>query len=111
MELLLIISNEHFVENPSLRDRHGNEKDVEQLQELWQFLNFEVVLKRDLVSEEIYDVLRDISRMDHSLFDCFVCCLLSHGADGGIFGIDCELVEIKDITALFKGVCMPISCQ
>lgn len=105
--IALIISNEHFVENPSLRDRQGNQKDVEQLQELWQFLNFEVILKHDLVSEEIYDVLRDISRMDHSLFDCFVCCLLSHGADGGIFGTDCELVEIKDITALFKGVACP----
>lgn len=105
--IALIISNQHFEENPSLRDRQGNEKDVEHLRDLWQFLNFEVVLKEDLNSQEIYAALRDISYMDHSQYDCFVCCLLSHGADGGIYGTDCELVEIKDITAMFKGVACP----
>ena len=105
--ITLIISNEHFEENPSLQDRQGNQKDVEQLRDLWQFLNFEVVLRQDLVSQEIYNAIREISTMDHSQYDCFVCCLLSHGADGGIFGTDCELVEIKDITAMFKGVACP----
>lgn len=105
--IALIISNEHFEENPSLRDRRGNEIDVQHLQELWQFLNFEVILKQDLVSQDIYTALREISTLDHSQYDCFVCCLLSHGADGGIFGTDCELVEIKDITAMFKGVACP----
>ena len=105
--IALIISNEHFVENPYLRDRQGNEQDVQHLQELWQFLNFEVILQRDLESQEVYNVLREISAKDHSQYDCFVCCLLSHGENGGIFGTDCELVEIQDITALFKGVACP----
>ena len=80
---------------------------VQHLQELWQFLNFEVILQRDLESQEVYNVLREISAKDHSQYDCFVCCLLSHGENGGIFGTDCELVEIQDITALFKGVACP----
>ena len=105
--IALIISNEHFVENPYLRDRQGNKQDVQHLQELWQFLNFEVILQRDLESQEVYNVLREISAKDHSQYDCFVCCLLSHGENGGIFGTDCELVEIQDITALFKGVACP----
>ena len=105
--IALIISNEHFGGNPLLRDRQGNEKDIEQLQELWSFLNFQVEIKRDLNSQDIYNVMREISTLDHSQFDCFVCCLLSHGAHGGIYGTDSELVEIKDITALFKGVACP----
>lgn len=105
--IALIISNEHFEENPSLRNRQGNQKDVDHLRELWQFLNFEVILRQDLVSQEIYNAIREVSTMDHSQYDCFVCCLLSHGADGGIFGTDCKLVEIKDITAMFKGVACP----
>ena len=105
--IALIISNEHFVENPHLRDRQGNEQDVQHLQELWQFLNFEVILQQDLESQDMYNVLREISAKDHSQYDCFVCCLLSHGENGGIFGSDCELVEIQDITALFKGVACP----
>lgn len=105
--IALIISNEHFRGNPDLRDRQGNEKDVEHLRELWQFLNFEVIVRSDLESQDVYDVVRGISTMDHNDFDCFVCCLLSHGADGGIYGTDSMLVEIKDITAMFKGVACP----
>ena len=105
--IAVIVSNEHFEENSFLRNRQGNEKDVQHLQELWRFLNFEVVLHRDLDSQQMYGTLRDISTMDHSQYDCFVCCLLSHGANGGVYGTDCELVEIKDITALFKGVACP----
>ena len=105
--IALIIGNEHFGGNPLLRDRQGNEKDIEHLQELWSFLNFQVEIRRDLNSQDIYNVMREISTLDHSQFDCFVCCLLSHGAHGGIYGTDSELVEIKDITALFKGVACP----
>lgn len=105
--IALIISNEHFQGNPDLRDRQGNEKDVKHLSELWEFLNFEVIVRADLESEDIYDVLRGISTMDHRKFDCFVCCLLSHGANGGIYGTDSTLVEIKDITSMFKGVACP----
>ena len=105
--IALIISNEHFVENPYLRDRRGNEQDVQHLRELWQFLNFEVILQQDLESQDIFSVVREISARDHSQYDCFVCCLLSHGKNGGIYGTDCRLVEIQDITALFKGVACP----
>ena len=105
--IALIISNEHFQGNPDLRDRQGNEKDVEHLRELWEFLNFQVMVRLDLESGDIYGVLRNISTMDHGEFDCFVCCLLSHGANGGIYGTDSTLVEIKDITSMFKGVACP----
>lgn len=105
--IALIISNERFEGNPDLRDRQGNQKDVNQLRELWQFLNFDVIVESQLESHEMYNVIRRISTMDHSNFDCFVCCLLSHGANGGIYGTDSVLVEIKYITAMFKGVACP----
>ena len=63
--IALIISNEHFQGNPDLRDRQGNEKDVEHLRELWEFLNFQVMVRLDLESGDIYGVLRNISTMDH----------------------------------------------
>ena len=101
--IALIISNEHF-ENPStLPNREGNEQDVQHLQELWQFLHFEVDLRPDLTSEAMYKVLKEISaEVDHSQYDCFVCCLLSHGENDGIFGTDGKPVKIQDITALFR---------
>ncbi|XP_074625238.1 caspase-8-like isoform X2 [Acropora palmata] len=39
--IALIIGNEHFGGSTLLRDRQGNEKDIEHLQELWSFLNFQ----------------------------------------------------------------------
>ena len=103
--IALIISNEHF--GGKLKDRQGTEKDVEHLQELWSFLNFLPEIRRDLNSQDIYNFMREMSTRDHSQFDCFVCCLLSHGANGGIYGTDAVLVEIKRITSLFRGVECP----
>lgn len=105
--IALIISNEHFQGNPDLRDRQGNQKDVDQLRELWEFLHFEVIVRAELQSHEMYDCMRGISTMDHSNFDCFVCCLLSHGANGAIYGTNSELLEINTITSMFKGVACP----
>ena len=102
--IALIIGNEQFA---TLPDRKGNEKDVQHLRELWQFLNFEVDVQPDLKSRDMLDVLKKISAKDHRQYDCFVCCLLSHGKNDGIFGTDGELVKIQDITALFRGTECP----
>lgn len=107
--IAVIVSNEHFTEgNPArLRDRNGTECDVENLKALWEKLHFRVIVRRDLPAYEMYNTMRNISIMDHSNYDCLVCCLLSHGANGGIYGTDCQLIEIKEITAQFKGNACP----
>ncbi|KAJ3595742.1 hypothetical protein NHX12_005045 [Muraenolepis orangiensis] len=35
--------------------------------------------------------------------DAFVCCILSHGAEGQVIGVDLEKLSIKDITSAFDG--------
>ena len=107
--IALIISNEKFQEdNPAqLRDRNGTLCDEENLKDLWRKLHFKVVIEKNLRAFEIYNVIRNMSAKDHSNYDCFVCCLLSHGANGGIYGTDGELVEIREITAQFKGNACP----
>ena len=39
-------------------------------------------------------------RMDHSKHSCFVCCILSHGDEGVIYGTD-GTVEIREFTSYF----------
>ena len=39
---------------------------------------------------------------DHTDADCFVCVFLSHGEDGHVFSRNGK-VDIKEITALFRG--------
>ena len=94
----LIISNEKFDQSPEdLRERRGTETDAENLEKLWSNLNFVVKVERNLKAHKIYDVVREFSQKDHSNFDCFVCCLLSHGKNGAIYGSDSELLPLGQI--------------
>ena len=104
----LIISNQNFEESPeNLRERRGTECDSVNLEGLWRNLHFIVETKKNLKAHEIYDVVREFSMKDHSSFDCFVCCLLSHGKNGGIFGSDSKLVALNQITSQLTGVSCP----
>ena len=56
----------------------------------------------------MYDQLDEIRRTDHRDYDCFVCCILSHGQnDEEVFGSDGVVNNIKDLTGLFTGVKCP----
>lgn len=99
----LIISNRTFSGNRNLVERNGTEKDVENLKILWEKLHFEVVIKENKTASEMYDIAREYSSKDHSNKNSFVCCLLSHGVHGGIYGSDSELLELGLITSQFKG--------
>lgn len=102
--ICLIFNNKKFNENHThLQERMGTEKDVESLKLLWEKLHFNVIIKTDLTAHEMYDTARDYSRLNHSNYDCFVCCILSHGIQGGIYGSDGEVIEIGLITQQFKG--------
>ena len=42
------------------------------------------------------------SLIDHTAFNCFVCCILTHGELGEICGIDSTTVDIMDLVACFN---------
>lgn len=42
--------------------------------------------------------------MDHMNKDCFVCCILSHGDKGIIFGTDGQEIPIQELTTSFTGL-------
>ena len=47
--------------------------------------------------------LRELSKLNHSSFDCMIVAILSHGIDGAIYGIDEHLVKVEDIVRYFDG--------
>lgn len=104
--ICLIFNNKKFADNrlPQLQERLGTEKDVENLRRLWEKLHFNVVIKTNLSANDMYATARDFSNLDHSNYDCFVCCILSHGINGGIYGSDGEVIEIHQITSQFRGL-------
>ena len=60
----------------------------------------------DVSAADMTRLIHDMARLDHSDYDCFACCILTHGRLGEVFGSDGVSVEIRDLTAALK----PSSC-
>ena len=107
--IALIVNVKNFLrkEGVNLCEREGSDKDAKELEELWARLGFTVKCACEKVKAyNIYDVLREtakeIDKQQNS--NCFVCCIMSHGTMGSIYGSDAELLGIKDIIDLFKEI-------
>ncbi|XP_044526575.1 caspase-8-like [Gracilinanus agilis] len=106
----LIINNFDFqkarLERPEhqfLKDRTGTNEDAEALKNIFEELHFDIQPFQDLTAVEIRLVLKTFKDKNHESKDCFVCCLLSHGNRGTIYGTDGKEVPIWDLTSYFSG--------
>ncbi|XP_054064286.1 caspase-10 isoform X4 [Rissa tridactyla] len=96
----LVINNVEF--DRSLQERKGSCKDAEELQRVFTWLGLDVRTYKNLTSWEIKDLMRTWQHLqDHKDRDCFICCILSHGESGAIYGKDEELVSIRMIMSHF----------
>uniref|UniRef100_A0A5F5PEC5 Caspase-8 n=1 Tax=Equus caballus TaxID=9796 RepID=A0A5F5PEC5_HORSE len=66
-------------------------------------LHFEVVPYKNSTAKDICDALREYQEMDHKKKDCFICCILSHGDKGIIYGCDGQEASIYELTSYFTG--------
>ncbi|XP_015233508.1 PREDICTED: caspase-8-like [Cyprinodon variegatus] len=123
----LIINNEKFpslsVENGKLR--RGTDKDAESLAKVFSWLGFRVLMCKDQTKDRMDQTLQcfaspgdaiqvqdlvikewsenrftDLQQLPHH-GDVFVCCILTHGAQGVVLGTDLEPLEIKEIKHFF----------
>uniref|UniRef100_F7ID68 Caspase-8 n=1 Tax=Callithrix jacchus TaxID=9483 RepID=F7ID68_CALJA len=79
----------------------------EALSKTFKELHFEIRPYNDCTREEIYEILQSYQRMDHSNKDCFICCILSHGDKGIIYGTDGHEAPIYELTSQFTGLKCP----
>ena len=73
---------------------------------MFEGLKFTVQCHNDVSAADMTRLMHDMARLDHSDYDCFICCILTHGRLGEVFGSDGVSVEIRDLTAALK----PSSC-
>ncbi|XP_012866144.1 PREDICTED: caspase-8 isoform X2 [Dipodomys ordii] len=105
----LIFNNYDFSEArklPSLqkmKDRNGTKLDEDTLCQTFKELHFETVLFQNYTAGDISEVLQSYQNTDHSEKDCFICCILSHGDRGIIYGTDGKKASIYDLTSYFTG--------
>ncbi|XP_065917252.1 caspase-3-like [Dysidea avara] len=92
----------HHVEK-ALPNREGSLVDENNLRITWECLGYKVQVLKNLKASELLQQLMQIALHSHENYDSFVCCILSHGNVGGIYGTDGELVEFSEIFKLFQG--------
>ncbi|XP_029462106.1 caspase-8 isoform X2 [Rhinatrema bivittatum] len=107
--ICLIINNHNFekarLEIPklqNLRNRNGTDIDAEDLRSVFTMLHFKPEVHQDLTAQGILKTLNKYSTRNHQASDCFVCCILSHGDKGVIFGTDGQEVPIPKLTTFFS---------
>lgn len=74
---------------------------------VFEWLGFEVEVQRDLSRDTMLSLLDELRKRDHSQFDCFVCCVLSHGLEGTVYGVDGNQVKLRELTEFFSGKLCP----
>ncbi|XP_062871914.1 caspase-9 [Trichomycterus rosablanca] len=108
--MCLIINNVEFNPASNLNNRKGSDIDCERLEKRFQSLNFEVVVKRNQKRNHIRHELSELSKRDHSRYDCCVVVILSHGTEathnrfpGAVHGVDGPSVPVQIITNYLNG--------
>ncbi|CAL8332972.1 unnamed protein product [Boreogadus saida] len=120
--LCLIINNENYIGGPP---RRGTEKDAESLATVFSWLGFQVLMCKDNTASDMDEVTkllanpRCMARLQKYKLeewsdgrftglsalpqhgDAFVCCVLSHGEEDKVLGIDFGDVPIRKITSAF----------
>lgn len=75
---------------------------TEELKRVFTWLGLDVMTYTDQTSEQIKELMEMWQQLkDHKDRDCFICCILSHGESGAIYGKDGELVSIRVIMSYF----------
>ena len=101
----VIINIKHFDEELKFDKREGSDDDVENLERLWKELGFTVTMNVDsTTADKIYTFLKEVADKINANQDssCFVCCIMTHGNMGKIYGSDSKSLDIKNVTDLFK---------
>lgn len=137
--ICLIVNNFDFTKSKNHQNREGTMKDEGQheghlckllppwlyacvqlvpcvcvspecLHKVFAWLGFEVEVKRDCEGEEMLTALRELASRNHGQADCLVCCVLSHGHEGCVYGVDGHTVAIKKLKEPFNGLnCAPLA--
>ena len=68
---------------------------------------FDVEVHNDLTMETLERLLLTLSGIDHSNYDAFVCCFLTHGKLGVLYTSDGKPIRILDIVEYFDDLHCP----
>ncbi|KAK7922377.1 hypothetical protein WMY93_009279 [Mugilogobius chulae] len=98
----VIINNKNFLPQTGLRTRHGSDKDEAAVKKTFEDLGYKVTVHKDLTRKQMKKELEKVSQEDHSENTSFVCVILSHGDEDGIYGTDnYEPIKMRGLLKYF----------
>ena len=98
----VIINNEKFSSSrPDLTERKGSDMDKNNLKQVWIKLGFYVVTFDNQTKDEILKIMCFFAEKKEEHYNAFVCCILSHGEAGEIYGVDGVKVSIWHLMSYF----------
>ncbi|XP_038642605.1 caspase-8-like isoform X3 [Scyliorhinus canicula] len=100
--ICLILNNKLFP-GTKFKERNGTNCDAERLTQVFTTLGFEVHKKENLTVLHMKKILQRYQKFDHTIYDCFVCCILSHGEKDAVVGTDGDILHIQEIRFMFSG--------
>ncbi|CAL1274437.1 unnamed protein product [Larinioides sclopetarius] len=89
-------------------DRPESNSDANALEKLWQSFGFKTEIFTDLTFEEVNHVFAKMSRENHSNYDAFVVCYLSHGAEGIVVAKDGKEIKLLDLVDKIANECVTL---
>nr|XP_032619864.1 caspase-2 isoform X2 [Chelonoidis abingdonii] len=106
--LALVLSNMHFSSEKDLEFRSGGDVDYTALEMLFKHLGYRVTVLHDQTAQEMQKALQMFSQLPaHRDVDSCIVALLSHGIEGGIYGVDGKLLQLQEIFTLFDNANCP----
>ncbi|CAH8665109.1 unnamed protein product [Dicrocoelium dendriticum] len=98
----LLINQRDFSPSTGQGRRDGTDVDADRVERLFKVLGYNVQRHFNVNRTDFIRILNEMSSLDHSQFDSFVCFILSHGENGVIYATD-GAVPLDVIMAFFRG--------
>ncbi|XP_054977314.1 caspase-2 isoform X1 [Sorex araneus] len=106
--LALVLSNVHFTGEKDLEFRSGGDVDHSTLVALFKLLGYSVHVLLDQTAQEMQEKLQDFAQLPaHRVTDSCIVALLSHGVEGGVYGVDGKLLQLHEVFRLFDNANCP----
>jgi hypothetical protein len=85
------------------KERVWSIKDVENLRQSFEYLEFEFVRCENLKAKEIISTIQGLAKyVDHTKSDCFLCVVMSHGNQDKILASDNKEISFEEIMEPIK---------
>ncbi|CAL8268059.1 unnamed protein product [Lota lota] len=100
-----VVNNFDFsLSNRKHSNRDGTNIDEESLRRVFTWLGFKVEVLQDSTGDQMLTSMRELASRDHSGMDCVACVVLSHGLEGGVYGVDGKVVWLKELWDFLNGL-------